>query len=321
MTTDWRPSAALKTLQQRAVLLAAMREFFAQRGVLEVDTPTLMPTTATDIYIDSYRVDSAASFLQTSPEFALKRLLAAGSGSIYQLGKVFRREAPSKRHNHEFTLCEWYRVGMNLNQLMDEVEALVQTVFSAADSQRTAAIKIERLSYRALFETHFAIDPHRVSLDKLAALAEQSLDIVAADLSRTDYLQLLLSHCIEPNLPEACFIFDYPVEQAALARLENDEVGQLVARRFELFLGGMEVANGYFELLDQAEQRARFVADIAERARRGFDEVPIDEALLAALAEGMPECSGVALGVDRLVMAALGIDDIARVIAFPQPRP
>ncbi len=134
-------------------------------------------------------------------------------------------------------------------------------------------------------------------------------------------MQLLLSHCIEPTLPDACFIFDYPVEQAALARVEDDETGQPVARRFELFLGGMEVANGYFELLDEAEQRARFDADIAERARRGFDQVPIDEALLAALAAGMPECSGVALGVDRLVMAALGIDDIAGVIAFPQPRP
>jgi lysyl-tRNA synthetase class 2 len=203
---------------------------------------------------------------------------------------------------------------MKLEQLMDEVEALVQAVFAAADSQRTAAVKIERLSYRALFETHFAIDPHRVSLDELAALAEQTLDLVAADLSRTDYLQLLLSHCIEPTLPDACFIFDYPVAQAALARVEDDETGQPVARRFELFLGGMEVANGYFE------QRARFDADIAERARRGFDQVPIDEALLAALAAGMPECSGVALGVDRLVMAALGIDDIAGVIAFPQPR-
>jgi lysyl-tRNA synthetase class 2 len=175
VTSDWRPSAALETLQQRAVLLAAVREFFAQRGVLEVDTPILMPTTATDIYIDSYRVDSAASFLQTSPEFALKRLLAAGCGSIYQFGKVFRREAPSKRHNHEFTLCEWYRVGMKLEQLMDEVEALVQAVFAAADSQRTAAVKIERLSYRALFETHFAIDPHRVSLDELAASSSKHL--------------------------------------------------------------------------------------------------------------------------------------------------
>jgi lysyl-tRNA synthetase class 2 len=164
------------------------------------------------------------------------------------------------------------------------------------------------------------IDPHGATLDQLALLAERELELVATDLSRTDYLQLLLSHCIEPNLPAACFIFDYPVDQAALARIEEDDSGQRVARRFELFLAGMEVANGYFELLDEAEQRTRFEADIAERARRGYDAVPLDEALLAALAAGMPECSGVALGVDRLVMAALGIDDIADVIAFPQTR-
>jgi len=320
VTTHWLPSTTLHTLRQRATLLAAIRLFFASRDVIEVETPALMPTTATDIYIDSYRLADSPFFLQTSPEFSLKRLLAAGSGSIYQLGKVFRQDASSKRHNHEFTLCEWYRVGMNLAQLMDEVEALVHTVFAAADVPRGMALKVERFSYRTLFETHLGIDPHGATLDQLALLAERELELVATDLSRTDYLQLLLSHCIEPNLPAACFIFDYPVGQAALARIEEDDTGQRVARRFELFLAGMEVANGYFELLDEAEQRTRFEADIAERARRGYEAVPLDEALLAALAAGMPECSGVALGVDRLVMAALGIDDIADVIAFPQIR-
>ncbi len=327
MTHDWRPQASLETLRQRAQVLAIIREFFAKRGVLEVETPALMPTTATDIYIDSFHVDTRVDpqreigqylFLQTSPEFPLKRLLAAGSGAIYQLAKVFRREQASKRHSAEFTMLEWYRPGYTLDTLMDEVEALVVEVFDATtgDAARVTEIAIARVTYRDLFLEHLNIDPHVASDQDFESLAHEKIALSAEGLSRTDYLQLLLAHCIEPSLPFACFIYDYPVQQAALARIEVDRTGQAVARRFELFIAGMELANGYFELQDAREQRARFEADIAERERRGFDAVPLDEKLLAALEHGLPECSGVALGVDRLIMAALGKKDIREVQAF-----
>lgn len=319
MQANWRPSATIEVLKQRGALVALIRHFFSRRDVLEVDTPVLMPTTATDVYIDSFRVQDSPLFLQTSPEFALKRLLAAGSGAIYQMGKVFRRDAPSRRHNPEFTLLEWYRPGFSLEQLMDEVEALVVEVFAEAAHLApagTALASVERLSYRELFQHHLGIDPHRASDADIARLSAEKIDLAAEALSRTDRLQLLLSHCIEPKLPRACFIVDYPVAQAALARIEIDATGEPVARRFELFVDGMELANGYFELQDAAEQRRRFEVDIAERAARGYDAVPLDEDLLAALAHGLPECSGVALGVDRLLMAALKQPTLTSLLTF-----
>ena len=348
MAQDWRPTASIDTLRRRAELLATVRAFFAQRGVLEVETPALMPSTATDIYIDSFRVEAPAPlFLQTSPEFALKRLLAAGSGALYQMGKVFRRESESRRHSVEFTMLEWYRPGFGLEQLMDEVEALVSEVINTAsgrsaradstpesphespnespalvdrppvtEGEDAEAKPFARFSYRELFVSHLGIDPHTASDGDVERLARAKIDLSAEGLSRTDHLQLLLAHCIEPSLPFACFLYDYPIQQAALARIERDALGQSVARRFELFVAGMELANGYYELQDPSEQRARFESDIAERARRGFDPVPVDEDLLAALEHGLPECSGVALGVDRLVMVALGEEEISRVQAF-----
>ena len=320
MTLNWRPRATLDTLRQRAQLTAVIRQFFLARGVLEVETPALLPTTATDIYIDSFRVASdsePALFLQTSPEFPLKRLLAAGSGPLYQLGKVFRREAPSKRHSPEFTMLEWYRPDFSLEQLMDEVEALVSLVFSSVPQLcNENSFVATRYSYRELFEQHLGVDPHRAGDDAIAKLVEEQVELVADGLSRTDNLQLLLGHCLEPLLPPVCFLYDYPVAQCALAQIAQDERGESVARRFELFVNGMELANGYHELRDATEQRARFSADIAERARRGAEPVPLDEALLAALTHGLPDCSGVALGVDRLLMAALGKDEIGDVLSF-----
>jgi lysyl-tRNA synthetase class 2 len=311
---NWKPGTAQETLRARAALLADLRRFFAERGVLEVDTPLLGSSTATDVYIDSFAVFDTTpaipvtQYLQTSPEFAMKRLLAAGSGAIYQLGKVFRRGESSPRHNPEFTLLEWYQPGYSLTELMDEVEILLQAVLACGP--------IARLSYRELFQQHLHFDPHRMSPEALRNYARARIDFGSDDFSATDYLQMLLAQCIEPELPEFCFIYDYPVAQAALARIETDAEGQAVARRFELFGRGMEIANGYFELTASEEQRIRFESDNARRAALGLTQYPIDELLLAALDSGLPACSGVALGVDRLLMLLLGVDDIRQVISF-----
>ena len=319
MQSDWRPTASLDTLRKRAALLSQLRSFFAQRAVLEVDTPVLMPTTATDLHIDSFRLDGDTPlYLQTSPEFPLKRLLAAGSGAIYQLGKVFRDEQSSAQHSREFTMLEWYRPDFTLAQLMDEVELLVLEVLAlyTPSAPRPA---FARLSYRDIFQQHLNIDPHRASDQAIAELVQTRIDLEATNLSRTDRLQLLLSHCIEPHLPDACFITDYPAAQAALACIERDAAGDLVARRFELFMNGMELANGYLELTDAAEQRRRFEEDNAKRSAQGKKNLPVDEALLAALEHGLPHCSGVALGVDRLLMVALGAKTIDEVLSFSLP--
>ena len=312
--TDWQPGASLDTLRMRAALLASIRNFFAARNILEVETPLLAPTTGTDIYIQSYVVadtsakNNQARFLQTSPEFAMKRLLATGSGPIYQLCKAFRQEETSTRHNSEFTMLEWYRPGFSMFNLMDEVEALLQKVLECE--------AITRISYRDLFLQHLQFDPHQINFDDLRELARTRIDFSSDDLSATDYLQMLLAKFIEPVLPEYCFIYDYPIAQSALARIDRDDTGTEVARRFELFGKGMEIANGYFELTDANEQRKRFEHDNSKRKQLGLPEYPVDEKLLAALASGIPPCSGVALGLDRLLMLQLGLDDIRQAISF-----
>ena len=311
---DWKPSASLQNLQKRAQLLANMRGFFSERGVLEVETPLLASATVPDVFIESIAaqvIDGASSsqkFLQTSPEYFMKRLLASGSGSIYQIAKAFRQEEKSKRHNVEFTLLEWYRVSYSLDQLMTELEQLLQEVLACGP--------IPRLSYRELFQQYLQIDPHKISLEDLQRLAAKEVDLSSTDLSRTDYLQLLLSNSIEPQLPPFCFIYDYPKEQAALAAIEEDEQGVAVAKRFELFGHTMELANGYFELSDAAEQRSRFEADNAMRMEKGLQTHELDENLIAALESGLPSCAGVAVGVDRLLMLLTGAKHIGEVISF-----
>lgn len=311
---DWKPSAPLENIEQRARVLAQIRQFFAERDVLEVETPLLGRHTVPDVYIESMSSEvtglggSVPHFLQTSPEFFMKRLLAAGSGSIYQLGKAFRQEEQSTRHNPEFTLLEWYRVGFTLEQLMDELEQLTQCLLDCGP--------IPRLSYRDLFLEQLQLDPHTVTLGELQTLASAKIDLSASALSKTDYLQLLLAHCIEPTLPSYCFIHDYPREQASLSTLAEDDFGNIVAKRFELFGGGMELANGYLELLDAREQRARFENDNATRLAKGLATREIDERLMAALDSGLPSCSGVAVGVDRLLMLLTGSSDINAVISF-----
>ena len=312
---NWKPSATISNLRERARVLAQIRAFFATRGVLEVETPLLSLTTATDPHLESISVkqvfaaDEREFFLQTSPEFAMKKLLAAGSGSIYQLCKAFRRDERSKRHNPEFTLLEWYRIGLNEKQLMDEVQELVTTL--------TGSQPLQRLSYRQLFQQHLAIDPHSCSDSDLLQIANKHIDFDGIGYRRDELQHLLMAQVIEPALEQDCFVFDFPANLAALATVETDEFGVKVAKRFELFMSGMEIANGYLELVDAAEQLQRFEQDKHLRRNMNRAELPIDTDLVDALEHGLPSCSGVAVGVDRLVMLALDVDSIDQVMSFP----
>lgn len=311
----WRPAAAPELLQLRADTLSRIRQFFAARDVLEVETPLLAPATVTDPHIDSIpaRVQLAGSsqtfHLQTSPEYAMKRLLAAGSGACYQICKSFRQGDAGPRHNPEFTMLEWYRPGFSLEELMAEVEQFLHEFLPLAP--------IPRLSYRNLFRRHLDIDPHRIELPALRRLTQETLPVDGAKLEATDCLQLLLAQTIEPKLPEYCFVYDYPTAQAALARIAPDQEGEPVARRFELFCRGMELANGYDEETDPEELRGRFKRDRQRRAALGRPVPEIDEKLLAALEHGLPSCSGVAFGIDRLLMLLSGANSITEVLAFP----
>ncbi len=315
---DWKPGAPLQNLQARARVLKKIREFFSQRNILEVETPILSRSTVSDLYIESIPAEIRSGnsrvvhYLQTSPEFFMKRLLASGSGSIFQICKAFRQEEVGTRHNSEFTLLEWYRVSYSMDQLMAELEALLQTVLACGD--------IPRFSYRDIFQQHLQLDPHDITWDELRQLAQSVIDLNSEDLSKTDYLQLLLANRIEPKLPEFCFIYDYPAEQAALSALAEDEQGILVAKRFELFGAGMELANGYFELDDAAEQSSRFESDNLKRREQGRVEYAPDENLIAALESGLPSCSGVAVGIDRLIMLLVGAKNIEEVVSFNSDR-
>jgi len=312
---NWKPSATISSLRERARILAEIRAFFAIRSVLEVETPLLSLTTATDPHLESISVkqifasDEREFFLQTSPEFAMKKLLAAGSGSIYQLCKAFRQDERSKRHNPEFTLLEWYRIGLNEKQLMDEVQELVTTL--------TGSQPLQRLSYRQLFQQHLAIDPHSCTDLELLKIANKHIDFDGTGYRRDELQHLLMAQVIEPALGHDCFVFDFPANLAALATVETDEFGVKVARRFELFMSGMEIANGYLELADAAEQLQRFEQDKQLRSNMNRAELPIDTDLVNALEHGLPACSGVAVGVDRLMMLVLDAESIDEVMSFP----
>jgi elongation factor P--(R)-beta-lysine ligase len=313
---DWRPAASLATLARRAELLATLRGFFAERAVLEVETPLLASHGVTDPALEPLVVPAGAAlpgprFLQTSPEYAMKRLLAAGSGPIYQLSRAFRDGESGPRHNPEFTLLEWYRPGLDHHQLMDEVAALLERCLERGGWRK--------VRYGALFREHLDLDPHRAPVEALAALARARLDVGELALDRDGWLDLLLSHCIEPALEGIVCVYDYPASQAALARV-NDSGPVPVAERFECYVDGLELANGYHELTDPAEQRRRFAADNARRRAQGLAERDPDPRLLAALDAGLPACSGVALGVDRLLLAATGAGTIDAVLAFPWGR-
>jgi lysyl-tRNA synthetase class 2 len=314
----------MENLRIRADVLANIRAFFAERGVLEVETPLLASAPVTDLHLAAlstrYRGPGADGgrelWLQTSPEFAMKRLLAAGSGPVYQLCKAFRDGEAGSRHNPEFTMLEWYRPGWDHHRLMDEVAELLVALFGSGSRSG------ERITYSEAFQRHADIDPHNATTEELAARAHTLLREAAPDLGNDHdgWLDLLLSHVIEPELGQdgPTFVYDFPASQAALARIRPDDPP--VAERFETWVKGVELANGYHELTDPAEQRHRFETDLDARRDRDLAEVPVDHHLLAAMEHGLPDCAGVAMGVDRLVMLAAGVKHIDEVIAFPIDR-
>jgi elongation factor P--(R)-beta-lysine ligase len=321
---DWRPTATAAALRMRAAAYAAIRGFFAERGVLEVETPMLSAAANLDPNIASFetRYGGPAAggpptrWLRTSPEFALKRLLAAGVGDCYELGRVFRDGEAGRRHNPEFSMLEWYRLGIDHVALTHEVEALVRAVTGEAGTVR----RVERVGYRELYSRAFGFDPFTAPLEALQApLASSS--IAAEGLERDDWLDLLMTHRLQPAFaPDTLlFVIDYPPSQCALARIRG-RGEDAVAERFEAYLGPHELANGYHELRDAAEQRARFAQELQRRRTRGLPLPPPDERLLAALAHGLPECAGVALGIERLLLALQGGGDIDSVLSFPFSR-
>ncbi len=317
-TPDWRPLATREMLQRRAALLATVREFFAGRAILEVDTPQLVNFAVTDPQLHSAEVrwpgaDSRLRFLHTSPEYAMKRLLAAGSGDIYQLCHVFRGGERGALHNAEFTLLEWYRLGGSLKALMNEVDALLRALLGASAGGATRAV-----SYEQAFQEALALNPLTDSDEAIAACAcARGLDAALVQrCNRDEMLDLLMGAQIGPRLGEdgPVFVHRYPASQAALARL--DPADSRVALRFELYLHGVELANGFEELTEATEQRARFQENQRSRAARGLTVPAIDEYLLAALAFGLPPCAGVAVGIDRVLMLGSGARSIGEVLPF-----
>jgi len=314
--SDWQPSADRAALVLRARLNALIRAFFAERDVLEVETPLLSQHGTTDRHIDSFAVPAgegrAPRWLRTSPEFALKRLLAAGVGDCYELGRVFRYGEAGRRHNPEFSMLEWYRVGWDHQRLMGEVAELVQTALALVGRE----VRPVRQSYRDLFRQQLQIDPWHAGVEQLQSVMD-GFAIRAEGLEHGDWLDLIFSHRLQPGfaVDELRLIYDFPASHCALARLRRE--GEcLVAERFEAFLGPVELANGYHELLDADEQAARFAADVDWRQRHARPGPPADALLLAALRSGLPSCAGVALGVDRLLAALLDGRDLPGVLAF-----
>ncbi|EFP97065.1 elongation factor P--(R)-beta-lysine ligase [Vibrio caribbeanicus] len=322
MLDDWRPSADISKIRQRAQVLQKIRQFFCQRNVLEVDTPAMSHSTVTDIHLDTFEThfigpgyaSGRKLFFATSPEFHMKRLLAAGSGCIYQLSKAFRNEESGRFHNPEFTLLEWYRVGFDHHKLMDEMADLLQLILQCKTPSR--------MTYQTAFIDTLGVCPLSDPMDKLKSVAyDLGLEDIARDEEDRDtLLQLLFSIGVETKIghSDPVFVYDFPASQAALAKIS--QVDKRVAERFEVYFKGIELANGFHELEDPREQLQRFERDNLKRVARGEESQPIDRHLIAALESGLPSCSGVALGVDRLVMLATASDHIDQILAFPFSR-
>lgn len=309
--TNWQPSASIETLQARANVLQQIRQFFHHKNVLEVETPVLSRHTVTDPHLHSlsaqYPLTQKTFYFQTSPEYHMKRLLCAGSDSIFQLCKSFRLDEQGRIHNPEFTMLEWYRINFNHHQLMDEIDELLFVVLKLEPA--------ERYTYQAIFQKYLKCDPLTTNVDALKTLAHKH-DLNPPDLGDDldAWLMFLFSFIIEPQLITATFIVDFPITQAALAKKnENDP---RLGDRFELYIQGMEIANGFYELSNAQEQRARFETDLAKRKQLGYEPIEMDERFLAALEHGLPDCAGVALGVDRLVMLALNKQTIDEILSF-----
>ena len=324
--SDWQPTASLEMLKTRARLLSKLRAFFAEKNILEVQTPILSQAGNTEPSIETFvtqqHEDSKhtiqPSFLNTSPEFSMKRLVAAGCGSIYQITPAFRQDEQGKRHNPEFTLLEWYRLDFDHHALMGEVNSLVR--FVAEDF-----LKLERsqfFSYQDAMIKFAGVDPFKASNEELiGATKKAGIDVVGMDdAPRDSWLDLLMSQVVEKNLPKNCpvFIYDYPASQAALAKIRKGSPD--VAERFELYINGMELANGFHELNDAKEQAERFHQDQLKRKENNQQGIPADHHLINALEHGLPECAGVAIGLDRLLMVLTGVEHINEVITFPFDR-
>lgn len=308
MNISWQPTAEMTTLHQRAELIKKIRHFFDTRGFLEVETPILSQYTVTDPFLASFSCDRF--FLQTSPEYHMKRLLAAGSGPIFQISKAFRQDEISPRHNPEFTMLEWYRPGYDHHALMDEMADFLIWMLTEKPA--------ERLSYQAIFEHYLGINPHTASLTDLQVCAHNHHIIFQDDTQDKDiWLDLLLSHCIEPHLGQAAplFIYDYPASQAALAVIRESE-GISIGERFEVYYQGIELANGFHELIDPVEQRKRFLNNINQRCALNLPVLSLDEYFLAALDNHFPPTAGVALGLDRLLMLILNKKNIREIMSF-----
>jgi lysyl-tRNA synthetase class 2 len=312
-------------------MLADIRAFFADRKVLEVETPVLSRAANPDPSIEGFVTHYSGPgidvtpghdhgthlYLNTSPEFPMKRLLAAGSGDIYQICKVFRGGECGRLHNPEFTMLEWYRIGLDHHQLMREVETLVMSLLPASQ----LPLAVERLSYAELFQEYAGFDPHRASLEEIqASVAELAVGMDEAE--RDAWLDLVLTERVEPGLAQRglVFVYDYPASQAALAQVHMGTDGVALAQRFELYLHGVELANGFHELRDAPQQAARFQDELARRQACGKPQLPVDQGLLDALAHGLPVCSGVALGLDRILMQIAGVESIQEAITFPLER-
>lgn len=314
---NWKPTASIATLEVRASMLRSAREYFAATRALEVETPTLSAAAVTDVHLASVRATAIEQlrYLHTSPEYPMKRLLAAGCGDIWQICRVYRDGESGRWHNPEFTLIEWYRLGIDHHALMSDVERLIGAMMPASRH----IDRSERLTYREAVQLHAGVD----ALDDpvqvfVARLESAGIDVpVTVRNDRDACLDLIMSVLVGPQLghDRLTFIYDYPASQAALAQVRG-----AVASRFEAYLDGIELANGFHELGDAREQRARFATDLEQRGARGLPAMPVDEHFVAALEYGLPECSGVALGFDRLAMCAIGAKHIDEVIAFPFER-
>ncbi len=314
----WQPSASIDNLRKRAQILACLRNFFASRNVLEVDTPALSHATVSDVHLQTFKThfvgpgyaDGEAVYLMTSPEFHMKRLLAAGSGSIYQICKSFRNEESGRHHNPEFTMLEWYRVGFDHHQLMDEMDELLQLILACS--------RAARLTYQQVFKRELNLCPLSADMAQLkqAAATLGLSDIAEREDDRDTLLQLLFTVGVEPHIGQQvpAFVYNFPASQAALAKISADD--PRVAERFEVYFKGMELANGFHELQNPDEQLARFEEDNQKRLTMGLPQSPLDNHLIAALRSGLPACAGVALGVDRLMMLALSAQHISEVSAF-----
>ena len=321
---SWRSGIDSATLQQRSKIYRTIRRFFDDRGVAEVTTPVLGASGVSDLHIQSLSLvdDGQSWFLQSSPEYSMKRLHASGSGSIYQICPAFRAGELGSKHNTEFSMLEWYRVGYSLEELVAEVATLLQQTLDVSQVQTS---EFRFTTYRELFTSRFDVNPHDAGIETLRGLifaenlTADHIDNIDDDATRNECLDLLFASCIEPGLDEPTFVLEFPAGQAALAKIAANDQYDVVARRFELYWQGMELANGYDELTDPAELRQRFEKNNTQRVARGLIEMAPDKKLLASMSE-LPDCAGVAIGLDRLVMLLCGKTSIDEVLTFSRQR-